>query len=73
MTLCVDCDLLHRDSAKGNPWTWMCMAFPQDGVDPVSGEVLPPYHRCRDVRQVTVFKGKCRFFEEADPKQMELS
>ena len=75
MTFCSACHHLHADSVKHSPRytrAWMCMRFPQDAVDPVSGEQLPPYHRCQQVLSLGPAPGECSFFKEANPKQMEL-
>jgi hypothetical protein len=65
MTVCKECYLVHLDSMRGHPRTWMCTRFRQNAVDPVSGEQMPPFHKCHDVLRITMFDGKCTEFEEA--------
>ncbi len=60
-TLCINCDNVHPDTRKWEPWKWRCLAVP---VEPGYGFVdpnyspAPPYERC-----VKINGGECPFFE----------
>lgn len=58
---CRDCDLVHPDTRKQEPWRWRCMARP---VPPGFGFVdpdyspSPPYELCKFTR----FDENCEMF-----------
>lgn len=62
LTYCRDCDRVHPDTRKSEPWKWRCMAFPTAPgfgfVDP-DFSPTPPYARCYDVNR----HGECEMFE----------
>lgn len=61
---CTKCHYRHAD-AKGWSRSWLCTRFPNDGVDPVSGEPEPPYKFCWEVLRISTVQrlGPCEFFE----------
>ena len=66
MTPCATCERMHDNDSPMNKRGWMCMAFERDEVNEVTGDRMPPYHYCRDVRRITVKNpkvGDCLFWE----------
>ena len=57
---------------NADKWRKLCMRWPRDEVDPVTGEREPPYWPCRTIRPFMTIQGECQGFEEHNPKQMEL-
>jgi hypothetical protein len=58
-----------------NTWGWLCLQFPQDEIDPVTGGVLAPYKLCRDVRKITVANqsdGDCAFYIDKPPEKIAV-
>ena len=57
-TYCRDCDLVHSDTRKQEPWRWRCMAHPTEPgfgfVDPEFSP-SPPYALCRFIND----RGEC--------------
>lgn len=53
ITYCHNCEHLHPNSEKMNPWRWMCLKHPRrEGfgyVTPDKWDDFPPYLFCRDL------------------------
>lgn len=62
-TYCRDCDQVHGETRKAEPWRWRCLAVPTEPgfgfVDP-DYSPAPPYARCIDVNRT----GDCPMFKE---------
>lgn len=71
-TYCRDCDLVHSDTRKQEPWKWRCVEFPAKPgfhfVDPDYAPA-PPYHRCQDINR----DGQCPYFEKRrEPEKSDV-
>lgn len=69
-TYCRDCDLVHGDTRKQEPWRWRCLAHPTEPgfgfVDP-DYSPTPPYALCRYIND-----GQCPYFEKRrEPEKTE--
>ncbi len=61
-TYCSQCDQVHSDTRKLDPWYWRCCAYPTEpGYGFVSPDYAPnpPYARCTDANKY----GECPRFE----------
>ena len=60
---CNTCQNVSREG--GSEYMWLCQKFPQDRRNPISGGVMPPYQRCRDVLRLTMpnDQAQCVFYE----------
>jgi hypothetical protein len=58
MNLCSECLFSHADN-RGSEWGDLCTLLPHIETSAVTGQLKPPYKRCKTVRESHV----------ADPKQ----
>jgi hypothetical protein len=75
MKACISCDRCEMPDGPKNAWGWLCIQFPQDEIDPVTGGVLAPYKLCRDVRKITVpnqAEGECAFYIDKPPEKIAV-
>ncbi len=71
VTYCRDCDGVHAETRRQEPWQWRCIRAPAQGgygyVDPDFAP-NPPYHFCKHVNT----SGACPMFEPIpEPNESE--